>query len=116
MSNELEDLLTEVEKLKKGGPEQPVASTHPTSAEAPEDAGPPVPREPQLLGVNLEHSIVVSTIGEFPLSDDESREVIRICLKALTRSLYNTFGQVAKHHGLEVPKKTGLKTAADNVS
>jgi len=121
MTNDLTDLFDEVSNLrtmeKVGAPEQPADGT---SQDAPQEAGPPPSPPlgpPRFIGINFEDgNVVISSVGNFVLEPDEAKEIVKICLKALTRSLYDTFGQVATHHGLEVPKRTGLKTAADNVS
>jgi hypothetical protein len=123
MGNQLTDLMDEVDRLKKQDPSLAAPSRETPKAEEEAPVQPPTtqqqpstpqvdPGPPRLQGVDLEHGGVVCSIGNFPLDEKELKEIVTICLRALARSLRNTFAMVATTHGVEAPKRTGLTVMA----
>lgn len=117
MRNELTDLIDEVKQLNA---RKPTASAPPLDgAETPVQPvpSPEVPPQrdlgpPRFFGVSLETHTVISNFGHFPLEERESKDITTICLRALARSMRLQFADVAKTHGIDPPKRTGLTVMA----
>lgn len=128
MGNQLTDLMDEVQKLKAADPslQPPPRDVLPPSAvnseetpvqPAPTNDAPPQrdPGPPRFFGVSLETHTVISNFGHFALEDKESKEITTICLRALARSMRLQFADVAKNHGIDPPKRTGLTIMASEL-
>lgn len=124
MRNELTDLIDEVAELnaKKPASVPLLPPTAPDGAPPPEPETPETSDPPQRLGpprfiaIALEQNYVHSNIGDFTLDEKEFKEIITICLRALARSMRLTFADVAKTHGIEPPKRTGLTIMATELT